>query len=113
MVLIHHYETDADGLIRKANLIVGTNHNHAPIQLSVKRAAQALLKGISDPAEPLLNQIEMAFRAYDPCLACATHALPGRLPLSVCLYGPQKNLRRRITRLHDGRVSDETLGGGA
>jgi F420-non-reducing hydrogenase large subunit len=109
-ILIHHYETDAAGMIRKANLIVGTNHNHAPIQLSVKRAAQALLKGNSDPAEPLLNQIEMAFRAYDPCLACATHALPGRLPLMVCLYGPQAQLRRRITRRHDGEVSDETLG---
>jgi F420-non-reducing hydrogenase large subunit len=110
-ILIHHYETDPAGMIRRTNLIVGTNHNHAPIQLSVKRAAQALLEGNPAPAEPLLNQVEMAFRAYDPCLACATHALPGRLPLTVCVYGPDARLRRRITRLPNGGAADERGGG--
>lgn len=112
-ILIHHYKTDPAGMIRTANLIVGTNHNHAPVQLSVKRAAQHLIQANPAPAEPLLNQVEMAFRAYDPCFACATHALPGRLPLTVRIYGPGAVLRRTITRLPDGRVADEPTGGSA
>jgi F420-non-reducing hydrogenase large subunit len=80
--LIHHYETDERGLLNKANLLVATQHNAAPICLSVKRAAQGLVKG-PEVKEGLLNMVEMAFRAYDPCLACATHALPGELPIIV------------------------------
>ncbi|MFH2006218.1 MAG: Ni/Fe hydrogenase subunit alpha [bacterium] len=110
-ILIHHYQTDSQGLIRRANLIVGTNHNHAAIQLSVKKAAQALIDGNPAPAEPLLNQIEMAFRAYDPCFACATHALPGRLPLTVNLYGPTRKLCQTITRLPDGTAESTAAGG--
>ena len=80
--LIHHYETDERGLLTKANLIVATQHNAAPICLSVKRAAEGFVKG-PEVKEGLLNMVEMAFRAYDPCLACATHALPGEMPLRV------------------------------
>ncbi len=112
-ILLHHYQTDEAGLIRQANLIVGTNHNHAPIQLSVKRAAQAIIQANPDPAEPLLNQVEMAFRAYDPCFACATHALPGQLPLTIQIFGPGAELQRRITRLPNGGVEDERMGGSA
>jgi F420-non-reducing hydrogenase large subunit len=81
--LTHHYETDAAGLIRKVNLIVGTTNNHAAISMSIRRAAERLIRAGRVVEEGLLNRIEMAFRLYDPCLSCATHSLPGSMPLIV------------------------------
>jgi len=73
--LYHHYVTDKKGVTRKVNLIVATVQNNAAINLSVKKVAQNLIKnGKAD--EKLLNMVEMAVRAYDPCLACASHHLP-------------------------------------
>ena len=95
--LIHHYETDDKGLMTKANLIVATQHNAAPICLSVKKAAQAFIKG-GEAKEGLLNMVEMAFRAYDPCLGCATHTLPGKMPFEVVLRDRQGNVVERISR---------------
>jgi F420-non-reducing hydrogenase large subunit len=80
--LFHHYETDDQGLLTMVNLIVATQNNAGPICLSVKKAAKGLIKG-NHVSEGLLNQIEMAFRAYDPCLSCATHSLPGRMGMEV------------------------------
>jgi F420-non-reducing hydrogenase large subunit len=80
--LYHHYKTDKKGIVQRVNLIVGTTNNHAAIFMSIKKAAQALIKG-GEVREGLLNKIEMAFRAYDPCLACATHSLAGQMPLIV------------------------------
>ncbi len=80
--LIHHYETDANGLIQKANLIVGTTNNHAAISMSIQRAAERLIRA-GEVQPGILNRIEMAFRLYDPCLSCATHSLPGAMPLVV------------------------------
>jgi F420-non-reducing hydrogenase large subunit len=78
--LFHHYETDEQGLITKANLIVATQNNSARMAMSVEKAAKNLIhKG--EVSEGLLNKIEMAFRAYDPCHGCGTHALPGEMPL--------------------------------
>ncbi|MBC7099276.1 Ni/Fe hydrogenase subunit alpha, partial [Candidatus Bipolaricaulota bacterium] len=83
--LFHHYRLDAEGLVEYANLIVATTHNAAGIGLSVKQmAARVVREGELD--ERLLNRVEMAFRAYDPCLACATHFLPGEVPLLVEIY---------------------------
>ncbi len=96
-VLIHHYWTDESGIVQKANLIVGTTHNHAALNMSVRRAAEGLLAG-SEPDEAVLNMIEMSYRAYDPCLACATHALPGQMPLEVNVYGSDGGLERRLVR---------------
>jgi F420-non-reducing hydrogenase large subunit len=80
--LIHDYETDENGLITDVNLIVGTTHNNAPINMSVKQAATSLIKdGKYD--QGILNQVEMAIRAYDPCLSCATHDLDGRIPVKL------------------------------
>ncbi len=80
--LIHEYETDANGIVTNVNLIVGTTHNNAPINMSVAQAARSLIKnGVYD--QGILNRIEMAIRAYDPCLSCATHALDGSLPVAV------------------------------
>jgi len=76
--LIHDYTTDADGMITNVNLIVGTTHNNAPINMSVTQAAKNLIHdGKYD--QGILNTVEMSIRAYDPCLSCATHRLDGKL----------------------------------
>ncbi len=82
--LIHHYKTDEKGMVKDANLIVATIGNSAAICMSVEKAAKGLIKGgvVNDG---LLNMVEMAFRAYDPCFACATHSLPGQMPLEVTI----------------------------
>lgn len=95
--LIHHYETDDDGLITKANLIVATQNNAARIAMSVDRAAKSLIhKGQVD--DGLLNMVEMAFRAYDPCHACATHSLPGEMPLVATIFDSEGRVVRRLHR---------------
>jgi F420-non-reducing hydrogenase large subunit len=81
--LTHHYITDERGVLEKVNLIVGTTNNHASISMSVKKAAQGLIHKGVEVTEGILNKIEMAFRAYDPCFACATHSLPGQMPITV------------------------------
>jgi len=83
--LTHHYWTDEHGILTRVNLIVGTTNNYAPIAMSVKKAAQSLIKQGTVITDGLLNRIEMAFRAYDPCFGCATHSLPGQMPLEVVI----------------------------
>ena len=80
--LFHHYKSDPDGMITGLNLIVATGNNHAAICMSIKKAAQGLIKK-GNVSQGMLNMVEMAFRAYDPCFGCATHALPGQMPLEV------------------------------
>ena len=93
--LTHHYVTDERGVLERVNLIVGTTNNHAAICLSIKKAAKGLIRKGVEITEGLLNKIEMAFRAYDPCFACATHSLPGGMRMTVRL------------RDADGTVLDE------
>jgi F420-non-reducing hydrogenase large subunit len=81
--LTHHYWTDENGILTKVNLIVGTTNNYAPIAMSIKKAAQTLIKKGTVISNGLLNKVEMAFRAYDPCFGCATHSLPGQMPLEI------------------------------
>lgn len=95
--LFHHYETDEKGLIRKANLIVATQNNSARMAMSVEKAAKGLIH-YGEVSEGLLNMVEMAFRAYDPCHACATHSLPGSMPLKVTIYDHQGNVLREMKR---------------
>jgi F420-non-reducing hydrogenase large subunit len=83
--LTHHYATDGRGVVTKANLVVGTTNNYAPISMSVKRAAEKLITRGTVVTEGLLNRIEMAFRIYDPCFGCATHSLPGEMPMEVTI----------------------------
>jgi F420-non-reducing hydrogenase large subunit len=83
--LFHHYETNEDGILRKVNLIVATQNNSARMAMSVEKAAKGLIHG-GEVSEGLLNKVEMAFRAYDPCHACATHSLPGQMPLILTVY---------------------------
>jgi F420-non-reducing hydrogenase large subunit len=96
--LTHHYVTDENGILQKVNLIVGTTNNYAAINMSVKKAAQGLVQPGKPITDGILNTIEMAFRAYDPCMACATHALPGRMPMVVRVYDHECELVQEIRR---------------
>ena len=94
--LIHHYKTDEQGMITMVNLIVATNHNSAPIAMSVEKAAKGMVHG-PDVTDGMLNMVEMAFRPYDPCLACATHAI-GQMPLEVKIFNHHRELIRTLRR---------------
>jgi F420-non-reducing hydrogenase large subunit len=90
--LTHHYVTDENGIVKNANLIVGTTNNHAAISMSIKRAAKGLIQKGVEITDGTLNKIEMAFRAYDPCFGCATHTLPGQMPLELNIYDEKGEL---------------------
>jgi len=95
--LIHHYILDEKALAKKVNLIVATTHNTPGICISIKKAAKGLMyKG--EINDGLLNRVEMAFRAYDPCLACATHYAFGEMPLTIEIYDHKKQLIKKIGR---------------
>jgi F420-non-reducing hydrogenase large subunit len=95
--LTHHYITDERGVIKKVNLIVATVNNAAPINMSIKKAAQALIKPGKEITEGLLNRIEMAWRPYDPCWACASHAL-GQAPMEVTIYDSGGQVVQRLSQ---------------
>jgi F420-non-reducing hydrogenase large subunit len=96
--LTHHYWTDERGIVTKANLIVGTTNNYAPIAISLKQAAKAVIRKGVEITEGILNRIEMAFRSYDPCFACATHTLPGKMPLEVRIFDADGELLNVASR---------------
>ena len=89
--LFHHYQIDDNDLITMANLIVSTTNNNEPMNRSVASTARALMNGQETITEPMMNAVEVAIRAYDPCLSCATHAL-GQMPLEVTVLGPDGNV---------------------
>jgi len=94
--LIHHYKVDENDQITMANLIVSTTHNNEPMNRAVQKVAADHISGVPEITEALLNHVEVAIRAYDPCLSCATHAL-GKMPLEVRLLD------------HEGSVADRKL----
>jgi len=95
--LFHHYKTDEKGILTEVNLIVATQNNLAGIFMDIDNAAKSLIhKG--EVSDGILNMIEMAFRAYDPCMACGTHSLPGRMPLEVNIYNPKGDLVKKLKR---------------
>jgi F420-non-reducing hydrogenase large subunit len=96
--LTHHYFTDDKGITKKVNLIVGTTNNNGAICLSIKMAAMQLIKPGIEVDEGKLNLIEMAFRAYDPCFSCATHHLPGKMPLEVKVKDSNGKIIQTIIR---------------
>ena len=96
--LTHHYVTDEKGILQKVNLIVGTTNNYAAINMSVKKAAQGLIEPGKPITDGVLNMIEMAFRPYDPCFGCATHSLPGQMPMIVRVYNPEREMIQEIRR---------------
>ncbi|MCB1778160.1 MAG: nickel-dependent hydrogenase large subunit, partial [Candidatus Competibacteraceae bacterium] len=106
--LFHHYRINEDGLIEKANLIVSTTNNNQAMNESIRQVAENYLDG-KELTEPLLNQIEVAVRAYDPCLSCATHAL-GQMPLHVELVDDAGEVVDRLVRDADGAIHHKVNG---
>ncbi|UCC92857.1 MAG: Ni/Fe hydrogenase subunit alpha [Thermoplasmata archaeon] len=101
--LFHHYKLDDNGMVEKVNLIVATVNNSASICMSVKNAARSVIhEGNVD--DGILNTVEMAFRAYDPCFACATHTLPGNMPLQVDLRRKDGSLVQSFSRTNKKEV---------
>jgi F420-non-reducing hydrogenase large subunit len=98
--LFHHYATDEKGIVKKVNLIVATGNNNAAICMSVKKAAQGFVRD-GKVSEGMLNMVEMAFRAYDPCLACATHSLPGQMPMEVVIRNASGQVVERLSQHMD------------
>jgi F420-non-reducing hydrogenase large subunit len=96
--LTHHYWTDEKGIVTKANIIVGTTNNNAAICMSLKKAAQGLIKKGVEVSDGILNMVEMAFRAYDPCFSCATHSLPGEMPMVVNIRDLEGNIINSVKR---------------
>ncbi|MEE8598373.1 MAG: Ni/Fe hydrogenase subunit alpha [Dehalococcoidales bacterium] len=96
--LFHHYQTDANGMVKKVNLIVATGNNNAAMCISIKKAAQGLIKAGNVATEGILNMVEMAYRAYDPCIACATHSLPGQMPLEIVIYDKEGKELDRLSQ---------------
>ncbi|MGC9345787.1 MAG: Ni/Fe hydrogenase subunit alpha [Candidatus Bathyarchaeales archaeon] len=95
--LIHHYVLDEDALIKDVNLIVATTNNYPAMCMSIRDAAKGLIHG-GNVSEGLLNRVEMAFRAYDPCFACASHFAIGQMPLTIEIYNHEKKLLRTVQR---------------
>jgi NAD-reducing hydrogenase large subunit len=89
--LFHHYKVGSDDLITMANLIVSTTNNNEPMNRAVNSTAKAFMNGQAEITEPMMNAVEVAIRAYDPCLSCATHAL-GQMPLEIKLYNEREEL---------------------
>jgi len=100
--LFHHYQMNEDGLVTRANLIVSTTNNNRAMNQSIRRVALDHLDG-HELTEPLLNHIEVAIRAYDPCLSCATHAL-GKMPLEVELIQSDGTVADRLFRNSNGNI---------
>ncbi|HJV28258.1 MAG TPA: Ni/Fe hydrogenase subunit alpha [Aromatoleum sp.] len=94
--LIHHYEVGDDDLVTMCNLIVSTTHNNQAMNTAVREVARRYLDG-RELTEGLLNHIEVAIRAYDPCLSCATHAL-GKMPLALELIESDGSVADRLVR---------------
>ena len=94
--LIHHYQVDENDLVTMCNLIVSTTHNNQAMNEAVRQVARQYLDGATI-TEGLLNHIEVAIRAFDPCLSCATHAL-GQMPLVVELLAPDGSLVDRMVK---------------
>lgn len=101
--LLHHYQSDERGLITHCRLIVATQHNAARISMGVEKVARALVTA-ENADEGVLNMVEMCFRAYDPCLGCATHSLPGSMPLVLEVHDRSGRLLYNVRRERDGTV---------
>jgi F420-non-reducing hydrogenase large subunit len=95
--LIHHYKADERGIATDVNIIVATANNTGPMSLSIKNAAQGFIKdGHVD--QGILNICEMAFRAYDPCMSCATHSITGKMPLTIDIRNKERKLIQTLTQ---------------
>jgi len=100
--LFHHYQVDENDIVTKANLIVSTTSNNMAMNESVRQVAATYLSG-RELTEPLLNNLEVAIRAYDPCLSCATHAV-GKMPLQLELVDAEGRLVDKLVKHNDGTI---------
>ncbi|HHE64630.1 MAG TPA: Ni/Fe hydrogenase subunit alpha, partial [Bacteroidetes bacterium] len=89
--LFHHYRINDYDQIEMANLIVSTTNNNEPMNVAVNMTAKQFMNGQKEITEPMMNAVEVAIRAYDPCLSCATHAL-GKMPLDFKVLDSKDNL---------------------
>ena len=94
--LIHHYKTDQNGMLTKVNLIVATGHNNWAMNNAVEMVAKTYVDG-KKLTEGMLNRVEAAIRAYDPCLSCSTHAI-GSMPIVIEMLEPDGALVDQIAR---------------
>ncbi len=95
--LFHHYKIDKNDLIEMCNLIVSTTNNNEPMNRAVNQVADTMISGQKSIKEGMLNAVEVAIRAYDPCLSCATHAM-GKMPLEISLFDKEGRLLDRKTK---------------
>lgn len=100
--LFHHYQVDDNDIVTKANLIVSTTSNNMGMNESVRQVAEEYLSG-RELTEPLLNNLEVAIRAYDPCLSCATHAV-GKMPLQLELVDAEGQVIDRMVKHSNGSI---------
>ncbi len=100
--LFHHYEVDENDIVTKANLIVSTTSNNTGMNESVRQVAAEYLSG-QELTEPLLNNLEVAIRAYDPCLSCATHAV-GKMPLQLELLDAEGKIIDKLVKHNTGKI---------
>jgi NAD-reducing hydrogenase large subunit len=103
--LFHHYQVDENDIVTKANLIVSTTSNNMAMNESVRQVAAEYLSG-RELTEPLLNNLEVAIRAYDPCLSCATHTV-GKMPLQLELVDADGKLIDKLVKHSDGQIERE------
>ena len=101
--LFHHYEIDDNGIVTKAALIVSTTNNNQAMNESIRKVANQYLDG-NRLTEALLNQVEVAIRAYDPCLSCATHAI-GKMPMEINLLNEKDELIDRLEKRVTGQIN--------
>ena len=106
--LFHHYQVDENDIVTKANLIVSTTSNNMGMNESVRQVAAEYLSG-QELTEPLLNNLEVAIRAYDPCLSCATHAM-GKMPLQLELIDVEGKLIDKLVKHSDGQIERNSNG---
>jgi F420-non-reducing hydrogenase large subunit len=95
--LMHHYECDDKGLIRKLNLLVASSINYPAMTLTIKKVAKALIHKF-EVSNGILNMLEMGFRAYDPCFSCSTHALPGQMAMRLDIFNSRRELIKTVQR---------------
>ncbi|MCL2031908.1 MAG: Ni/Fe hydrogenase subunit alpha [Methanomassiliicoccaceae archaeon] len=95
--LTHEYHSDENGIVTACNLVVGTTNNNGPMNIDTVKIAKALIKDhMISPG--LLNMIEMAFRVYDPCNSCATHSLPGQMPIKAVIRNADGSVYDTVTK---------------
>jgi len=93
--LIHHYKVDEKGIVTDANLIVATTHNKIPVNIAIRKAAAHFIKN-GKVDEGILNLVEIAYRPYDLCLACASHTLFGKIPVEIEIYSHEGELVKTL-----------------